>query len=131
MSVKHKIQATWIALVLAGAAGFYYFGRGGKLDTGGDRELHLQVTIEATQYSQGIVLVTINGAENEMATTKLGHWDKNLWLRAGETVVLDAHFYGKGNISCSATHSGNTISHASKDNPKYWDEHRCHVSVVG
>lgn len=130
LSVKSKIQATTIALVLAGALGFYYLGRGGKLDTSQDRDILLSVRVDATRASPATIVVSINGAERSREGLSTKFWSDHMWIRPGETVMLTGQVEALGTITCTIIDRG--VEHVDVGGGEgYFENNLCRVKVTG
>jgi hypothetical protein len=126
LSLKTRVQATTVALVLA-AAGIYYLRN--TVDTSGDRQIDMSVTVKASKSNAGVVSVDINLAESLTEPLATPQWNHHMWIRPGEVVTLAAMFPGVGKITCTITDRGNAITNSSPVGG--WQENHCSVSVTG
>lgn len=131
MSVKTTTGATTVALVLVGALGLYYFGRGGKLDTSKDRDilLHVEYKLKRPAPAGVLVFVTINEAGRSVDASDLSPWDDHMWLVPGETVRLFAKTEGVGTLTCRITDKGKEIEDTVLS--RVFEDLSCAVSVTG
>lgn len=132
MSVKSTIKATSVALVVFGALGFYYFGRGGKLDTSQDRDILLHVEYEMVQKGKldAYVAVFIGQGQRTSEYSKGSTWDDHMWIRPGEKVRLTSRIDGTGKLLCRITDQGRKIEDTAVS-MKYFGEINCAVAVTG
>jgi hypothetical protein len=130
VSIKTTFKATTIALVLAAAAGFYYFGRGGKLDTSKDRNILLHVEYHLDRPWPGTIAVYINEANRTDEGIQKPPWDDHMWIRPGETVRLTGHTMGRGRLICQIT-DGDKVLTDPKYGSDHWSDLFCSVSVTG
>ena len=128
MSVKHKIQFTTFALVIAAAFGFYYIGKGGKYDD--DRNIIMTVKLDATQSSNHMVSVHINGAERLTEGWEGDKWTDSMWVRPKERIVLQAHVYLRGTLTCTITDGEQTLKDVYRRDVSRWETGECAVTYV-
>lgn len=129
MSVKSRIRATTVALVVAAAAGFYYFGRGGKLDTSNDRDILMTVDYKIERGTEGAVFVYINEM-NRTEESFHDHWEDHMWVRPGEKIKLSGHVQGKGRITCKIIDRDKTYRHDAYGD-QHWSDNVCALMYVG
>lgn len=121
MSIKTTFKATAIALVLFGAVGFYYFGRGGKLEHGGDTLMSLMVEWDPGTRSLPVeVTVLLNGRESRKESKARSHWAEQIWARPGDTVTLTGVQNDRGYIVCTI-HAKGVVHGPDEGGPKAGD----------
>jgi len=129
MLLKSRIKVYFLVLTLAAGVGFYYFGRGGKLDTNGDRDVLLHIDYQMERAQIGLVFVYINDV-NRTDDSFRNSWDDHMWVRPGERIRLDGHVQGKGRLTCVITDDKHSYRN-SVTGQFHWSDNICSITYVG
>jgi hypothetical protein len=101
-----KTKTSIVALVLAAAAGFYFFGQGSKTDHSKDRRASMNVEFDLPRTRGVQVRVTVNGREVTDEWVQFSPWNEWVWLSPGQVLVLEATQRDQGFTTCAITMEG-------------------------
>jgi hypothetical protein len=127
MSIKTRVQATTVALLLA-AAGIYYVRS--AQDTSQDRDITLILKVQKSPNVLAFATVFIGKAERLNEPVRSNLWTDHMWIRPGEVVHLDGRIDGNGVATCTIIDQGHEYTNLDSA-AKGWESNRCSTSVVG